>query len=349
MSNLKLLERQQKRKSDASSIGSSSSSTLDSRNQKNGYEPGGRGGGKQQLDEEGVRYDAYGREIRNYNTNGSYFRPSSSSYTNNSALPNLDNRLQRQPNSQRLSTPTTTTSSSFSPSITTMKPDPYGRDYSSMRTNASGGNSSFLSERSTGPSQPRGEDTSRFSNGTGNLSAWTRPALEARVHTLERLLAEQQSLPSSSQRGLPIQSDERELAEHLQVTVRKNRELRAELEVTKNRLASLLEEREAFAAKLNQDNDSLQSLLEEAQRAKDALGNCIKALSMEKNELANRLALAEDEIVRLKSAQSGPIVQFDEIRGNIEDVAVINEGLSESLRQMKLKNPSFNDGISGQQ
>lgn len=121
------------------------------------------------------------------------------------------------------------------------------------------------------------------------------------------------------------------------------------LEVTKNRLASLLEEREAFAAKLNQDNDSLQSLLEEAQRAKDALGNCIKALSMEKNELANRLALAEDEIVRLKSAQSGPIVQFDEIRGNIEDVAVINEGLSESLRQMKLKNPSFNDGISGQQ
>ena len=171
-----------------------------------------------------------------------------------------------------------------------------------------------------------------------HLSTWSRSALEARVETLEKMLAEKEA---PGNRQLSIKTDDRDLSEHLQVTVRKNRELRAELEVTKNRLATLLEEREAFALKLGRDNDSLQSLLEEAQRAKEALGSLIKTLSAEKNDLAHKLALAEDEIRRLQTSGSAPIIQFDELRGNIEDVAVINEGLRESLRQMQLKNPAF--------
>jgi len=191
-------------------------------------------------------------------------------------------------------------------------------------------------------SQVTSDHASAVASRSKNLSAWTRPALEARVETLERLLAEQSGSSSSIPRG----AEDRELSEHLQVTVRKNRELRAELEVTKNRLASLMEEREAFAHKLERDNEALQALLEEAHRAKEALGNCIKQLSAEKSDLAQRLLAAENEIMRLKTAardggQTAAIVQFDEVRGNIEDIAVINEGLKESLRQMQLKNPAF--------
>jgi hypothetical protein len=48
--------------------------------------------------------------------------------------------------------------------------------------------------------------------------------------------------------------------------------------------------------------------------------------------------LAEDEIVRLKASGSNTVITYDELRGNIDDVDIINEGLKESLRQMRLKN-----------
>lgn len=168
------------------------------------------------------------------------------------------------------------------------------------------------------------------------------------MQTLERLLSEQTRQASAT----PLQAnlEDRELAQHLQVTVRKNRELRGELEVMKNKVQVLMEEREEFSIKLNRDHQSLRGLFEETQRAKEALAGCIKTLSAEKNELAERLQNAEEEIVRLRASGATAVeaFQFEDINGNVDDTAVINEALKESLRQMKLRKSGGANGASPQ-
>lgn len=134
-------------------------------------------------------------------------------------------------------------------------------------------------------------------------------------------------------------ASDRELSDHLTVTVRKNRELRAELETCKSQINTLLAERETLFKKLNSDNDALQHLLEETQRGKDALSQCISQLSVEKVELKRQLEQALEEAERLRS--SGNVVQapilYEELHSHVDEVSLINEGLRESMRMMKLK------------
>ena len=112
------------------------------------------------------------------------------------------------------------------------------------------------------------------------------------------------------------------------------------MEECKQSLQNLLDERDALFEKLQTDNETLQALLEETTRGKEALGKCISQLSMEKQELKKQLEAAQEEIEQLSNKAPGESLNGSsliELGANVEDVAVINEGLRESMRLMQLK------------
>jgi hypothetical protein len=171
------------------------------------------------------------------------------------------------------------------------------------------------------------------------LPHWSRAALEARVATLERML-QQGDAQANGSTGAVYASD-RELSEHLQVTVRKNRELRAEREVAKTRVARLEEEKRGIMEKLALDKTALQSLLQDTSQAKESLQASFKALIQEKQELQARLAKAEADNAALlrrgvaRAAESIYGVDPAVLQGNVDDVQAINSALMESLRVMR--------------
>jgi hypothetical protein len=122
--------------------------------------------------------------------------------------------------------------------------------------------------------------------------------LEARVVALEGLLSKQQQHDDSA--FLSTSSDDRNLSEHLQVTVRKNRELRVELEVARADIAKLQDDKRKLLDKLSADQASMEALLRDTSVAKDSLQISFKALMSERQELQQRVAGLMEENASLK-------------------------------------------------
>lgn len=356
---LKLLERQQRKKEELEQtakrvvgVGSNPSSSRGPSQQSQPQQPQQQPRQQPQPQPQ-PQYDPYGREIR---------APSNTNPRSYAAEPSYSGRSQptyrpRQYDPSPPPPPPQPRSSYGSPSRSydyppRTQPEPYYRaPPSSVRAPYAPqpfGESPSLRPSASSASAPppplsaSSSSTSDLGSG-GSLAAWSRPALESRVLTLERLLAESAARPASSASSAPLSSQvtDRELSDHLTVTVRKNRELRAELETCRASLTNLLAEREALLNKLNSDNDALQQLLEEAQRGKEALSKCISQLSMEKLELKHQLEHALEYVEQTRENGSGAAnaapVMYEELSSSVDEVSVINQGLRESMQAMKLK------------
>jgi hypothetical protein len=200
------------------------------------------------------------------------------------------------------------------------------------------------------------------SSNSDDITSWPRSMLESRVKTLERMLSTRQTPSNSGDFGNNTNSNDVELSQHLQVTVRKNRELRAELEVAKGEIQRLISEREQTATKLAEEHAKIQSIVTETIRSREALANIIRTLTQEKATLTLKVTELEQRLTEVtnvaKTAQmnnnpsmmmmmtgspsqassinTSPLRDLD-LKGSLEDVALINEALQESLRQLKLR------------
>ena len=136
-----------------------------------------------------------------------------------------------------------------------------------------------------------------------------------------------------------IQSSDRELSDHLQVTVRKNREIRAELEVAKTQIAQLHAEKQQILEKLALDKTALETLLRDTATAKDSLQVSFKSMIAERQDMQARLARLEQENASLKRQKEYNLYGLDPalIKGNLDDVQAINDALKESLKAMRAK------------
>jgi len=207
-----------------------------------------------------------------------------------------------------------------------------------------------------------------------DLASWPRASLEARVRTLERLLAESGESPTSSATrggaGSSAYSADTELSHHLQVAVRKNRELRAELELVRAQNEQLRAERERVADKLARDHERLASAVADARAHQDALASLVRALAQEKEVLAARLADAERVLAQERAATTAALTAVAsnpihgvrallpaspgasaagvagvgnpamslgglDLKGSLDDVELINGAIEESLRALR--------------
>jgi len=159
---------------------------------------------------------------------------------------------------------------------------------------------------------------------------WSRAALEARVATLEGMLATMDSLSV-------VRSSDRELSEHLQVTVRANRELRAELEVAKASIARLEREKEQLLDKLAQDKNALDAVLRDTQAAKESLQTSFTAMVEERKHMEARIARLEADNQAMRRQKEQAVYDPVVVKSNLDDVQAINEALKESLRLMRAR------------
>ena len=198
---------------------------------------------------------------------------------------------------------------------------------------ASGLNSSVFDEELS--YSARNRETPRRFTGAESASPnplWSRPALEARVATLESMLASAGETGSNV-----IHATDRELSEQLQITVRKNRELHAELEVAKASTARLEQEKEQLLEKLAQDKAAMDALLRDTSAAKESLQASFKAMVDERKQMEARLARLEADNLALRRQRELNVYDPTVVRSNLDDVQAINEALKESLRLMRAR------------
>lgn len=177
-----------------------------------------------------------------------------------------------------------------------------------------------------------------------DLASWPRSSLESRVRTLERLLADAGRTHTHG----GIAGLDGDLSHHLEVTVRKNRELRAEIEVLRSQNDRLLSEREEFARRVVLENERIANAVRDAERARETLGALVRTLAADKDALGKRVAELE-AVLEAERERSGAQAQAQasspatpraplddpDFKGNLSDVAIINEALQESLRALK--------------
>jgi len=159
---------------------------------------------------------------------------------------------------------------------------------------------------------------------------WSRAALEARVATLEGMLATMDSLSV-------VRTSDKELSEHLQVTVRANRELRGELEVAKAAVARLEREKEQLLEKLAQDKNALDAVLRDTQAAKESLQTSFTAMVEERKQTEARIARLEADNQAMRRQKEQAVYDPVVVKSNLDDVQAINEALKESLRLMRAR------------